>query len=185
MTFDLYWFSALYGLAGSSSVGDWLAVFFASYSQYVWAAVLLLFFFWPMHGRVQNRIMIVLSVAAALVARLVVKGALMFAYPRPRPFVELASVHPLINSPLAENFQSFPSGHTIFFFALATVIYCFNRTWGTVALVAAALVGLSRIYVGVHWPTDVLAGALLGALTGWAVYRFYIALRVRYFNPVV
>lgn len=173
MNFDLSWFTLINGLAGHSIIADRLGVFSASYAQYVWAAALFVLLFWPKEARANNRIIILVSVAAAAIARLIVKGLLVFAYPRPRPFVVLPDIHPLITSPLAENFQSFPSGHTIFFFALATVIYLFHKKWGTAALIAAALIALSRIYVGVHWPTDIIGGAALGILTGWAVYRYY------------
>ncbi len=173
MNFDLSWFALINGLAGHSTIADRLGVFFASDAQYVWAAALFVLLFWPKKECEDNRIVILVSVAAAAIARLVVKGLLVFAYPRPRPFVELPNIHPLIASPLAENFQSFPSGHTIFFFALATVIYLFHKKWGAIAFIAAACIGIARIYVGVHWPTDIIGGAVLGILTGWATYRYY------------
>lgn len=62
--------------------------------------------------------------------------------------------------PLAD--FSFPSGHTSSSFAAATAIYAMNRRWGTVAYVFAVLMGISRLYLGVHFPTDVLAGAVIG-----------------------
>lgn len=57
---------------------------------------------------------------------------------------------------------SFPSGHTAASFAAATAIYAFDKRWGAAAYVFAAVMGLSRVYLGVHFPTDVLAGAVLG-----------------------
>lgn len=70
---------------------------------------------------------------------------------------------------------SFPSGHTTSSFAVATVLYLYfrgtNKHWiGKLALIWAACVGLSRCYVGVHWPSDVLAGALLGFAGGVAIH---------------
>ena len=62
--------------------------------------------------------------------------------------------------PLAD--FSFPSGHTSSSFAAATAIYAMNRKWGIVAYVFAVLMGISRLYLGVHFPTDVLAGAVIG-----------------------
>lgn len=64
---------------------------------------------------------------------------------------------------------SFPSGHTGSSFAAAGAIFAFNKKWGLPALVLALVVGLSRMYLFVHYPTDVLAGALLGLLCAWVV----------------
>ena len=67
---------------------------------------------------------------------------------------------------------SFPSGHTTNSFAAACVIFGMApRRYGVPALILAALISLSRLYVGVHYPTDVLAGALIGCLAAWAGRR--------------
>ncbi|MFA6279046.1 MAG: phosphatase PAP2 family protein [Candidatus Paceibacterota bacterium] len=167
----LFWF--FYNLSHHSAVLDAIGVFFAEYVTYVTAAILAIVFFWPNREQMRNRMTVIVSVAAALIARYVVKAGIVLAFPRPRPFVILSTVQPLISVSSWENLQSFPSGHTIFFFALATVLYCFNKKIGWWAFGAAALIGVARIYVGVHWPSDIIIGAILGILTGWIIHRWY------------
>ena len=61
---------------------------------------------------------------------------------------------------------SFPSGHTGAFFAVAGVAaFLLPRKWGILGIVLAVLMGFSRLYVGIHYPSDVIAAALLGMLT--------------------
>lgn len=67
--------------------------------------------------------------------------------------------------------HSFPSGHTAAAFAAAVALFACHRKAGTIALFLAFLMGFSRLYLFVHYPTDVLAGALLGVLFGLIGYR--------------
>lgn len=90
---------------------------------------------------------------------------------RPRPFAEIEALIPLIVKPTD---FSFPSGHTTASFAVALVMLrMLPKKIGIPAVVLAALVAFSRLYLGVHYPTDVLAGfvvALVGSsLAVWGV----------------
>lgn len=82
---------------------------------------------------------------------------------RPRPF-QLKDVYLLIPEPAG---FSFPSGHTMASFAAAFSVWLTHKKEGTLTLIVAALIGFSRIYLYVHFLTDVLAGAVLGILFGW------------------
>jgi len=66
---------------------------------------------------------------------------------------------------------SFPSGHTVTAFVLFGVLAYHARRWRVPLLAVAALAGLSRVMVGVHWPVDVVAGALIGLASAWAGVR--------------
>ena len=67
---------------------------------------------------------------------------------------------------------SFPSGHATNSLACAWVMFrLLDKKYGIPALVLALLISFSRLYVGVHFPTDVLAGALVGMLSAWIVYK--------------
>lgn len=90
---------------------------------------------------------------------------------RPRPFAEIEALIPLIAKPTD---FSFPSGHTTASFAVALVMLrMLPKKIGIPAVVLAALVAFSRLYLGVHYPTDVLVGfvvALVGSsLAVWIV----------------
>lgn len=90
---------------------------------------------------------------------------------RPRPFAEIEALIPLIAKPTD---FSFPSGHTTASFAVALVMLrMLPKKIGIPAVVLAALVAFSRLYLGVHYPTDVLVGfvvALVGSLLAvWIV----------------
>lgn len=61
---------------------------------------------------------------------------------------------------------SFPSGHTIASFEAATVLLLYRRKWGIPALILSVLIAFSRLYLYVHYPTDVICSVILGVLIG-------------------
>ncbi|MCX6722617.1 MAG: phosphatase PAP2 family protein [Candidatus Staskawiczbacteria bacterium] len=173
MYYDIKIFEAINGLAGQSKIIDLLGIFFAEYLPYLLGIFLLSLLFWPKKNKRRNRAMILLSITAAFIARFVVKSIILIFYDRPRPYINLPLVHKLISLNTIENLQSFPSGHTIFFFALSTVVYNFNKRLGIFFLVCSTTIAISRIFVGVHWPSDILAGAILGVIVGIIATWFY------------
>lgn len=95
-------------------------------------------------------------VVAALIAHVV--GS---AIDRPRPFVAHSSIHAFL-SHAAD--PSFPSDHATAAFAIAVAVAVRQRLWGSVLLVLAAVLSVGRVFLGLHYPSDVVAGALLGTL---------------------
>jgi len=82
---------------------------------------------------------------------------------RDRPCWLDPSIQLLVESP--DDF-SFPSGHSAFSFAAATVIVQYYKKWGIAALILAALIAVSRLYLFVHFPTDVICGTMVGIFCG-------------------
>ena len=107
-----------------------------------------------------------LTVAAALVLDLVVcNGVLKPLFGRVRPCVVNPAVELLVACPTD---ASFPSGHTAASFAAAGALRAAGSRLWLPSLVLAALIAFSRLYLYVHWPSDVLCGAVLGWALGYA-----------------
>ncbi|MDP6142245.1 MAG: phosphatase PAP2 family protein [Dehalococcoidales bacterium] len=104
-------------------------------------------------------------------------GIFNFFYFHPRPFIELPTnllFYQPIDSPLLPNFptdSSFPSHSTAIVFAIAIAILLADKKAGIILLFLASILGFSRIYVGIHYPSDILAGAAIGAATAFLIFR--------------
>lgn len=106
-----------------------------------------------------------LAVLAALAVGFILTLLFQYLALRPRP----EAVRLLLPTP---SFPAYPSGHTVVAFGVASVLglaYRQVRWWGA-ALGGASLIALSRVYLGHHYPSDVLGGAILGAAVGAACY---------------
>jgi len=158
---DLYIFQIINQFAGRWDFLDWLAVFFARYFEYV-VIIGVFIIFW-------KKWKIILQVfGGAILARLVIANIIRWILPRVRPFVEL-NLTPLISQNPVES--SFPSGHAAFYFAIATVIYFYNKKAGILFLIAASLISIARVFTGLHWPSDILVGAAVGILSAFIIKK--------------
>ena len=94
---------------------------------------------------------------------------------RPRPYV----TYPDLKNQTTEKSYSFPSGHTSSPFSIATSLSLNYPKWYVIApaYLWAGATGYSRMYLNVHYPSDVLAGAALGSLTAWATWKVNKKLR--------
>ena len=148
---------------------DALMVFLTRLGEYGWfwfaaAAVFLIM----RRTRDTGRVMVLAMAAEIIICNLIMKPA----FHRIRPYDINAAAALLIARPTD---FSFPSGHAAVSFAAAVSIFMSNRRLGIFALILAALIGFSRIYLYVHYPSDVLAGAALGTLcavgAAWAIRK--------------
>lgn len=165
MQVDIFLFQAIHGFSGKNNLLDAAGVFFAEYAEYILLGGLAIFLaintkkYWPIVWQ---------GFVAAVLARFFIAESIRFFWARPRPFVG-ADFLPLVQG---ENpFNSFPSGHATFYFTLAIVVYLYNKKAGLIFLAASFLISIARIFVGVHWPTDILGGAAIGIICGWIVWR--------------
>jgi len=162
MNFSL--FQQINGLALRSFWLDILGVYFAEYLGYLLVFCLLLFLVFRLKKYWR---MIIESFISATFARSVIVSFIRWILPNPRPFVENH-----VNLLLGHlSTSSFPSGHTSFYFAIATVVYLYNKKAGVFFFVASFLIGISRVFCGIHWPLDILSGIVVGIFSGWVVYK--------------
>lgn len=112
-----------------------------------------------------------LALCSMILGLLVTNLTLKPLVERARPWLDW----PIIPLVTEKDPNSFPSGHTCAAFAAAMIwVRTLPRRSGRIiAAAAAVLMGLSRLYVGVHYPSDVLAGAVIGSLCAWIVWRVY------------
>lgn len=131
----------------------------------IWGAIMLIFFRLPRYRRM-GLILFVTLVFCAMITNIILK--LMVARPRPcHIFIEIPL---LIERPMD---FSFPSGHTMSSFAAATVIIHTNQTLGLIAFALAILISFSRLYLFVHFPSDVLAGILFGITIAYVMLLIF------------
>lgn len=123
------------------------------------------------------KIMLWQMIAAVVLSRGIITEIIRFIWHRDRPFV-VEHFLPIINHP--ELSGSFPSGHAAFYFAIATVVYFYNKKIGVVLLLLSFVMGLGRVFAGVHWFSDILAGAAIGILCAWFIKKMC---RGRELNP--
>lgn len=112
---------------------------------------------------------LVLSAVSFFLARIVIVTTINFFYKRPRPYQKFA-----FDLPTSKFFSfrttrpnSFPSRHTLAYMAVAVVVLMYFPWIGIVLVIVSLLAGGGRVILGYHWPSDILAGAIIGALIGY------------------
>ena len=158
---------------------DKIWIFLAQYLIYGVPVLLIVLWFWSVPAKKAA----FKSVLAAVVAWLGFARIVAIIVNRPRPTQELLGAKELI---FHRPDTSFPSDHATMLFALAISLRLYGfKKLGNILLIVATLVSISRVFVGVHFPFDVIAGALLGSLVAvlfWSI-REYIDKYLT--NPII
>ena len=155
----LHWFQSIH-----NSVLDFIVpkITFLGNAGWFWIVIILLLLILPYNRKMGIQGLIAL-IMTFILCNLVLKPGLM----RCRPCWMETDVNMLVNIP--HDF-SFPSGHSNASFTVATAILTRNKKLGIPAIILAAAIALSRLYLFVHWPTDVLAGTIIGICGGIISY---------------
>lgn len=167
---DAWLFATINGFAGKWPWLDAMARLFLNdyFVPTLMAITLLMIWFDGNDGRqrlLNQRAVLVGALSAAL-ANIILK-IMNLLYHRPRPFDAMHAAI-LFYRPTD---SSFPSNAAALGFSIAAGVWIYRRNWGWVLLSIAALFGLSRIFGGVHYPLDVVAGAILGCLSAWVIHQ--------------
>lgn len=173
---DYLLFTYLNNLAGRWICLDSIAIFFAHYLVYFLVAGAAVVFFLIKNKKERIRYLF-LAGASVILSRLIITELIRFIWHRSRPFVDY-QVNQLIEH---SAFGSFPSGHVAFLFALSAAIYFFGkkiypaynrrllRGVGWLFFIFSFLIGLSRVFVGIHYPLDILGGMVVGIFSAFIV----------------
>ncbi|KND50431.1 MAG: Phosphatase [Parcubacteria bacterium C7867-007] len=161
MSLDLYVFNVLNSFAGQGPVSDAVIVFFATYLPFILVGWFALYLVYKKELSHRSKIVaFLLALLAGSIARFAVTSPIRFFFPRDRPLAAMDITHLfIIEAP------SFPSGHASFLFGFSTIVFFYNRTLGIVFYICTVLVCAARVAAGVHYPSDMIAGGVVGIVS--------------------
>lgn len=162
-------FLRIFSLAHQSNFLDWLIVFSAETFGYIMVVVAFIYLFFQIDGvfdyhtpflQLKNKFKEISLVFFTSIFAWGLSGILKHFIISPRPFLYFENLKPLF---LHGGFESFPSGHAMFFSALAMSLYFIHKRVGIIFIFVALIVGFARIAAGVHFPIDIFTGYILGS----------------------
>lgn len=164
----------LYNFSHQSVIFDRMIVFVGNKSDKIVLIIALVFFLvlFLLHKDWKNKkwvswIKEIIVVVGSVVSAWVVAEIIKVIVKAPRPFIVFPEISPLF---LHGGYDSFPSGHATVFFALATTLYQYHKVVGICFFVFAILIALSRVVSGIHFPGDIVVGAIIGIIIGRSVF---------------
>src|SRR3989344_4239452 len=167
MSLNEQFFYALHGLSGVSWPLDWLGVFLAGALGPILFIGALIFILKQPTFKQQFSVFTLIMLALSISVGFLLLGRAFYESPRPFAVLEITTL--VDHDPT----NSFPSGHTIVYTSLAAAMWFVRREIGYWFLAGAVFIGLARIFVGIHWPTDILGGLVLGVISGFIAYKIF------------
>lgn len=152
-----------------------LIIFSAKY-LFVIIPLISVIYFLLQKKEIQKKMIILAALTFPLT--FIVSRIASYCYYNPRPFA-LYNFEPLI--PHAVD-NGFPSDHALFSFAIAFLIFFFNKKFGIVLMILGFTVGSSRVLSGIHSPIDIIGSFVISSLVTFAVYSFYTKKRILSIN---
>lgn len=178
MNLDSQLFYLLHNFTGQNEFLDQTIFFVGEYL--IWLIGLL--FVWSIYrhykkDRKSTRYLPLLAFTSAIITNVCISFSMKMLIHRLRPF-QVLPIHHLIT----DTTYAFPSGHTTFMFALATGVYAYNKKLSITLYIFGLLIGIARIMGGVHWPSDILGGAVTGFLAAWLLKKLFFKKAQKFLN---
>ena len=176
---DLSIFRALNDFCGWSPTLDRIVVHLEVLKGSLFMGIVGVLWYWPdkeMPRRREALVIMILAVALSLAVNRVTSTLLPY---RDRPMYSIGANAPTFEWHAdLEHWSSFPSDNATYLFAIATSLWLISKRWGLFFGIFAAFAAVARVFLGIHYPSDIIVGALIGIATSLAVNREFIKKRI-------
>lgn len=168
---------------GDSKMLDMFMVFAAKWLIYIFLFGIIT---WLFFSRTEQLFYFIFIMGTGILASLIINWTIALFMKKPRPVVEFPKIKQIINP--HQTFKSFPSDHTTIAFTLALIVIFIGipTLWNYVLLTIAGIIAISRVYVGVHYPRDIVGGIVMAVLISsssfWLATHITIPLFIRFFS---
>lgn len=166
--YDIIVFQKINDISKSYDFLNQLIIFIAKDTVYILAFLMIIVWLLT-KDKIHTRVILLTSLISYAIAG-VLGHLIKMIEDHPRPYYVLDNVNQLVYKPF-EN--SFPSDHTLLFFAILMLFYFTSKSkFKSLYIIIAICAGISRIYVGVHYPSDILAAAIISSVVAYLCYKF-------------